>query len=116
MSECADPVVFTIVQGEDRTLSLIVRLSNGSSFPLAGVTEITARFRKTDGTFLEKLLSLTQVVVTDAPAGKFTVALTDADTLLIRVGALQTFEVYFDFGTTRRIARYVQRLTVEGPL
>lgn len=116
MSECGQSAVAEVIQGEDKTLSLIVQRSNLSSFSLSGATEISARFRKADGTVLVKTLTGAGVVIVDAPAGKFSVILTKVDTALLRVGALQSFDVFFDFGAQRTIAQYIQRLTVSASL
>lgn len=116
MSECGQNAIAEVIQGEDKTLSLIVQRRNLSSFSLSGVTEISARFRKTDGTILVKTLTASGVVIVDAPAGKFSVILTKVDTLSLRVGQLQSFDVYFDFGAQRTIAQYIQRLTVNAGL
>jgi len=108
----------TIIQGEDRVLALRVKRANGASFDLTGVTEITARFLKTDATTLEIKLSDVgaPIVVTDAPAGRFTVSITDAQSALInRKSEPVDFTVIFDFGTTRRIVNYVKGLLVKKP-
>lgn len=106
----------TIIQGEDRILSLRVKQSNGGSFDLTGVTEITARFKKTDATTLE--IKLTDVgapiVVTDAVAGRYTISVTDAQSaVLLRKDSPVDFTVLFDFGATRRIVNYIAGLLVQ---
>lgn len=106
------PEYLTVIQGEERTLPLRITKTNGASFTLAGVTEITVKFKKTDGTTLSKTLTGLFVTVVDAPAGRFTVLLSEAETALLKKGERQDFTVDFAFGSVLRKANYYKALTV----
>jgi len=105
----------TVVQGEDRTLPLQVQRSDGGSFDLTLVTEITAKFLKSDGSALALTLTGGEVVVTDAKAGRFTVAISDTDSALLALGdppAAVDFTVIIDIGTDRRIVNFTKGIKV----
>lgn len=106
-----------IVQGSDRTLKLTIRESNGDPLDLTAVTEITACFKKPDGTFLQVTLSGGRVSVVGNPLlGKIEVSLTDVDTAAIEAGVKVDFKVLLDQGThpggTRRVVRFDQQIDV----
>lgn len=101
-----------IIQGSDRTLQLTMRDSNGDGIDLTNETEITVRFKKTDGTWLEKTMTGSDVTVTNAKLGKISVDLTDTETALIEAGQKVDFHVYLDNGTDRRIVRFNQQIDV----
>lgn len=94
---CA-PEYFVVIQGEDRTLPLRAVNRDYTSFKLTGVTEIRARFKRTNGSVLEKRLSDGAVHVIDEDEGRFTVDLTQLETPLILVGERQSFTVLIDKG------------------
>lgn len=80
----AVPVIPTVVRGEDKYLNIKLDNANtGDPYDLSLATEIDAVFEKTDGTCIHKLLSLTEVVVTNGPAGKLRIQLNAADTALL---------------------------------
>jgi hypothetical protein len=113
----SDVTFLAIVQGEDRTLSLRVTRSDEGSFDLTGVTGIEARFLNEDLSILSRTIGAGSVVVTDAPAGKFTVTITDTQSSLLKYSELpQSFSVVFDFGTTRRIVNFTDALLVNKKL
>lgn len=115
---CSDVGYLTIIQGEDRVLSLRVKRSDDGSVDLTGVTEITAKFLKTDSTTLEiKMTDVgAPVVVTDAPAGRFTVSINETQTALLQKKSdPYDFTVVIDWGSTRRIVNYVKGLLVKKP-
>lgn len=101
-----------IIKGTDVSLTLYIRDSDDQPFSLSGATEIIAQFAKTDDSALEKKLSLTQVVVASASLGKITVALSDVDTALLKLGDDQNFQVIVDVSTTRKIATFEKLLEV----
>jgi hypothetical protein len=104
----------TIVQGEDRTLNLVVKTSEGEPFDLTGATEIDARFMNEDRTVLSKLLSLNKVVINEAKLGKLSVILAAAETALMKAGERQSFEVHITIGGEVRIVQYLQNLTIKS--
>lgn len=106
-----------IVKGSDRTLPLTIRKPNGDPFDLTAVTEITALFKKPDGTWLEVTKTGGQITLTeDALLGKIEVALTDSNTSEIEAGIKVSFKVYLDQGAhpggTRRIVWFNQQIDV----
>jgi hypothetical protein len=105
---------FTIIRGEDRTLPMRVQLSSGGSFDLTSATEIEAKFKKQDGGALSLKLSTGGVVVTDGPAGRFTVNINDTNSALLNPNpnTAQDFEVVIDKGTDRRIVKYTRGIKV----
>jgi hypothetical protein len=101
-----------IVHGEDVTLALLVKDSEGEAYDLSGTTEITARFQKTDNTILSKLKTDGDVVITSAVNGRMTVALSDSDTTLLKKGDNLGFELWIDVGSTRRIVQFLRVIDV----
>lgn len=106
------PEYLTVVQGEERTLPLRIQKSNGSSFSLVGVSEITVKLKNQDGTTLSKTLTSTAVAIVDAAAGRYSVLLSEAETALLKRGERQDFTVDFLFGTVLRKVNYRQALTI----
>jgi len=105
-----------IVHGEDITLALRIKDSKGNPYDLTGVTEVTARFQKTDNTVLSKTLSSGSVVIESPTHGTLSVELLDADTSQLKKGDGQSLEVWIDVGQSRRIAQFVKSLNVASKL
>ena len=105
-----------IIQGSDRTLKVTMRDVNGDGIDISAETEITACFKKIDGTYLEITLTSGQITKTDVNLGKIQITLTDADTALIEAGTRVDFKVKLDVGAhpggTRRIVRFDQQIDV----
>ena len=99
-----------LVQGEDKTITLMFKMS-GEPFDMTGTTEIEARFPGANEP-VSKKLSQSGVSVINAAGGKVAVTLDDQDTLLLKVGERQSFEVLVDNGPTRRIFQFERNLTV----
>jgi hypothetical protein len=105
----------SIVQGEDRTLPLQVQRSDGGSFDLSSVTEITAKFVNQDASILSLTKTGGAVVVTDGPAGRFTVSISDTQSAALRLlnpVSAQDFTVVIDSGSDRRIVNFTKGLKV----
>lgn len=75
-----------IIQGEDRTLTVLLKKSDGTAYDVSTATEIQADFCDvvTPGT-ISKTLTGTDIVV-QAQTGQITIKLGDADTPLLDVG------------------------------
>lgn len=105
-----------IVQGSDRVLNLTIRDRNGDNVDINAETELTARFKKPDGTWLEVTLTEGKITKTDANLGKIQVSLDSEDTPEIEEGIKVSFHVLLDVGAhpggTRRIARFNQAVDV----
>lgn len=104
-----------IIKGEDKNLVLKFTDENGDLLDLTTITEINAKFAKSDGSILERKLSLTEVSVLSALGGKIQVTLTDANTALLKSGQRQSFTVVLDFGATRRVVNFNNALDVFDP-
>ena len=102
-----------IIQGEDRTLTVLLKQTGGLAYDLTGATEITACFVGTSGT-ISKTLTATQIsIVGSADCGKITITLTDADTALLEEGT-QGFTVDVEVGTDKRTINVANSILVEA--
>lgn len=105
-----------IIQGSDRVLKLTMRDANGDGLDISSETEISACFKKPDGTYLEVTLTGGQITKDDVNRGKISVSLTDSDTVLIEAGIKVNFKIKLDVGAhpggTRRIVRFDQQIDV----
>jgi hypothetical protein len=71
-----------IIRGEDEKLTVQLKLKDGSFVDLTGVTEIDVFFKE-DQTCIHKKLTLTEIVLLNALAGKFQIILPKADTAVM---------------------------------
>jgi len=100
-------VVPEVVQGEDKSLDIsLTDAVTGDPFNLTAATEIDCLFLKTDDTCIHKKLTLSEVVITNAPFGRFRILLLIADTALMKLSDLEN-GVYSDIEI---------RITVAGKL
>lgn len=117
MTDCVEESRVVIIRGSDRELFLRILVKDtGEPFDLTGATEISASFRNEDGTTLTKLLTTLGITVISAEAGKIKVTLTDANTVLLKVGVDQDFEVVIDIGSVRSIVQFKEALNVEAKI
>lgn len=96
----------TIVQGEDKTLTITLDTLN-----LTSATEITCRFPGSTSV-VEKTMTGGAVSLVTAASGIFSVTLTDTDTALLQPGTRATLEIVVDFSSTRRIFQKESAYTV----
>lgn len=108
--------VITIIQGEDRTLSLRIINSDGSPYNLNSPDEIILKLPKEDRTALEKKLSLQEVIIISDSRGELSINLSDEDTASLQVKELQDFEVIIEKNEITRNARFENVLTVKKTL
>ena len=101
-----------IIQGEDRSLNVVIKTSEGKCFDLTGNTEITACFKETAGTFLSVTKTGGSIVVNSDEGGDITITLTDSETALLKMDKTADFEILVDIGTTRRIVQFVDSLEI----
>ena len=100
-------IVPQIIQGEDESLTVQLKKPDGSFVDLTGVTEIDAVFFKEDMTCLHKKLSLAEIVLLNALAGKFQIIMPKADTAVLKlspVDAQTGLAGYSSFEITYTIA------------
>lgn len=105
-----------IVQGD--SLSLVVNLKNkldGLQMALVNVTEITAKFRKTDMTALLYTFTGNQISVVSQNAGVIKIAVPPADTVNFALGA-NDVEVIVNQNGDISFHQYPAILTVVAPL
>lgn len=106
----------SIIQGEDREINFGVKDSEDDVYiNLTGATEITVKTAAAAGGSVDFTLTATEVVVTDATAGKFKVNMSDTKTSLIKLGE-QSVEVIIDIGTNRRIVQLEKALLIKKKL
>lgn len=103
-----------IIQGEDRVIELVLRYDNGNPYPLTGVTEITVRFKKTDGTTLSATLTGTKVLIVSTEGGQISISLTDTETATLKLGS-NPVTVVIDVNTARRIVNIPNAIQVVIP-
>jgi hypothetical protein len=96
LDQCEE-VTPTIIRGEYKVLNVQLQdISKNTFFNLTGATEIDCVFLKDDQTYLTKKLTLSGVVIIDAPSGKIQIILLEADTLSLLItpeGELSGLEV-----------------------
>lgn len=102
-----------VIKGSDRDLIVRVKVKETDEpFDLSSASEIIAYFRKSDDTFLERKLSLSQIEIINACAGKLKIILDDASTSLLHVGDDQDFEIEIQIGTVTSIVQFLESLNV----
>ena len=103
-----------LVQGEDIEFEIKLEDESGDAYNLSSATEITFSVKKADGTTLAKTQTGGAIsIVNSLPVnGKIKVALSDADTLLLKASAGQDMELIIDEGTNRKIVQFLKELTV----
>ena len=112
MTNEATDGIATIVQGEDRTLTLWATDEKGNPFSLSGNTEISVKFPGTTTT-VERKKTDGHVTVVSADAGKFQCTLTAANTAAMKSGSKQSFQAEVTFASGKRIVVFDSVLTVK---
>jgi len=108
--------VFTIFQGEDKTMNLKVYKGNDcdgwNPLDLTDCTAISVSLPNADGTF--SVLTLTSGVSISSPTvlGSFSVAISHTVSALLNPGSAQNFDVTFTISGLLTTVRYSQSLTV----
>lgn len=100
-----------IVQGEDRTLTIVLKDEDGACYDLTGTTAVTAEFKLTAGGCLSKTLG-SGVTIVSNEGGKMTIDLDAADTLTMLVGSAVDFEVTFTQNSKVRIVQFAKAIQV----
>lgn len=96
-----------IYKGEDRELSINLKPRGlCEPFDLTGVTEITARFPKEDGSILALTMTDNEVEVVSEVKGQIIIKLSQVNTLDLKAGKRLDLELYIDIDSTRRIVRF----------
>ena len=100
-----------VYQGEDRTISAIVKQSDGKCYDLTGATEITATFN--DGIVVT--MTGGAISIASNEGGAVDITLSDTETATITKG-ISSFELWIDVGTDRRIVQFLNALTITPKL
>lgn len=108
---------FFVVQGEDRTINVTATDSiDKTPVNLTGVTEISASFANATTGAVVFTKTGSEITITDAIRGKFTIVMSDAKTINLKTGDL-TMELIIDwgapFGGLRRIKQVEKAITVK---
>jgi hypothetical protein len=90
---------FTVYAGESRLIPVRIQTADCSSFSLAGLVEVQARFRKKDGqalikTYVQEGPLPGGVTVVDAASGRLFISLTPEDTANLKLGERQDFTLF----------------------
>jgi len=106
--------VFTIFTGDAKTLSLKALYADSlNPLDLTTCTEIDIALPLAGGGFRHLLLTEEEVSVTSpAVLGKFSAPISDEDSLLLKVGELQSFDVTFTIGAEILSVKYANSLSV----
>jgi hypothetical protein len=105
-----------IIQGEDRVVNIGIKDSGEEVYiDLTGATAISVKTTATAGGAVEFTLAASEVTITDAPKGKFSVAMSDTKTALIKLGE-QPLEITVDWGTNRRIVQQEKAVLIKKKL
>jgi len=109
--------MLTIVQGEDRLITVRLEDENQDAINLSPFDEITASFKRADNTVMEKKLSLAEIVIPGAAPqnGKIQIILTDTDTAALKAAKID-FELILDDGTERKIIQFPGQIEVKKRL
>ena len=108
----------SIIQGEDRTIPVILLIDNEPFKPwdITGATEIVATFIKNDQTTITKTLTALQVSIVEAVCGMIEIELAAADTLNMRVSDKQSFEIAVTIAGKVRKTQIMGRLNIRSKL
>lgn len=108
---------FNIERGEDKNIDVyLVDKDSGEPIDLTGASEIKARFRKSDGTVLEKLMTTSGVSVLSIAGAKVRAILSEADTTSLLADANQDFEFESVVSGVTNIFKFERALTVKAKI
>lgn len=114
MQPCCPPKVFSIFQGDSKTMNLAAIYGDTlAPLDLTDCTQINVILQNQDGTFTNLKLTNDQVDITSPPVlGQYTVPITTEVSSVLLPGELQTFDVTFTINGDIFTVRYSQALTV----
>lgn len=101
-----------MIQGEDRTLHFGLKDTDEDVYiDLTGSTAIEFKIGAAAGGSVSCTLAASEIVVTDAVKGKFSVTISDTKSALVKLGE-RDIEVIVDWGATRRIVQSSKAINV----
>lgn len=107
---CSSMASSVIVQGEDKTLNIYLKNSDGSAYDLSGAT-ITVKFPKTATTSVD----ISGTIVT-AAAGHLSVTISDTNSALMQIGDNQSIEVQLVVGSVTTIVQIDNAVSIKKRL
>lgn len=102
----------TIIKGEDRTINLGIRQSNGQPYDLTSVTAIKLELENQDGTIIDLTLADGEIAVTTAVAGLLSLTITDTQSALLKAGNSMDMQISITKAGLVRKALFSGLLTV----
>ena len=103
----------TVITGEERDIAISFKKEDGSPYTLNDPDEIVVKFRNSDNTLLEKLLTVPgEVTIVNDTLGQILVNLQEADTTDLRIGERQDFSVDITKGSVTRKVIFSRGITV----
>ena len=119
LDQC-EKIIPTIYRGEYKVLNIELEdKAKKGLFNLTGSTEIDCIFMKDNNTYLHKKLSLSQVVIVDAPSGKLQIILLEADTGVLMItpdGYLSSLEIHVTIASKTYFAQLKNSFKVVASL
>jgi hypothetical protein len=109
-----DTVIHKIDQGEDAAIeNYLIDEETGDPLDLTDVVDITARFKKADGTLLELKFTTSDVQILSIPGAKVKVLLADTETADLNPGQRQDYEIEAELdGGAKKICKFPRGLDV----
>lgn len=112
MSCSTSTSMVTMIQGEDRTLHFGLKDTDEDVYiDLTGATAIEFEIAAAAGGSVSCTLAASEIVITDAVKGKFSVTISDTKSALVKLGE-RDIEVTVDWGTDRRIVQSSKAINV----
>jgi|ERR1017187_2765299 hypothetical protein len=114
----------TIVQGEDRVLIFqiteIDSSGNTTYLDMTSATSVELRAPAASSGYVSFTMAASEIAITSAKLGEFSVSMSDIKTALLRVGSSQNAEVTINFATLPtlniRIAQLLGAISVTAKL
>lgn len=104
----------TIIQGEDRDLKFRVSDENGGSFDITAASEITASLKNADLTILELTKTGGGVTISDGPAGKFYITISELESAALPASSKPaSITVEFVIAGRSRIVNFLDSILIE---
>jgi hypothetical protein len=96
--EQCEKTIPTVIMGSDKSLDIkLVSELSGDPFDMTAATEIMAILLNADGSFLERKMTTSGIVLVSGPGGHFQIVLTAANTTLLQaspVDCLSNIEIH----------------------
>lgn len=106
--------MITIIQGEDKDITIKITNESEDAYDLSSVTEMEACMKNTDGSTLVKTQTGGAItIVGSAPQnGKITLRLEETETALLKKGDSLDLELLIDESGEKRILQFIGEVKV----